>query len=148
VHRALDTADRFAVIAERLPSDVSKERQAALEQVHDLVQAERQAAIDQVNQSVSAQRVALTDELTKQTSQLGQIVADVNRLVGNVQQTAASVNQSTSKTIVTTEEASQRTMVLGFRLGLVLILVLIFCPPAALLLYRLAIKRWIAPGAR
>ena len=36
-------------------------------------------------------------------------------------------------------------MRLGFWLALVLLLVLIFAPPAALLLYRIAVKRWIAP---
>jgi hypothetical protein len=144
VHRLLDTADRFAAVAETFPAHLSKEREAALTQVQGMVRAEREAAVEQVNHRVSGQREALTDELTKQSSQLRQMVGDVSSLVGNVQQAAANVNASTSKTVVTTEEAGRRTMTLGFWLALVLILVLIICPPAVLLLYRLAVKHWVA----
>ena len=168
VHRMLDSFERFTGITgrfteliEKLPADITKERQAALvqvqqvvkderqaalTQVHEVVKDERQAAVDQVNQRVDGQRQAITDELTKQTSSLRQIVGDVSGLVGTVEQAVASVNESTSKTITTTEEAGRRTMTLGFWYGLVLIVVIIFCPPVALLMYRLALKRWVGPG--
>jgi len=147
VHRALDTADRFAALAEKLPADLSKERQAALVQVQELVKAERQAAVDQVNQRVTAQREAVTEEITSQASQLRQIIDAVSGLVAKVEDAATRVNESTSQTVVKTEEAGRRTMRLGFWIVLVLILVLIFGPPAALLLYRLSVKRWLAPVA-
>jgi hypothetical protein len=146
IRQMIETADRFAAVSEKLPDELSKERRAALVQVGELVKAEREAAVDQVNQRVAGQREAIMEDVTRQGSQLRQIIADVSALVANAEKAAENVNESTSKTVVTTEEAGRRTMNLGFWLTLPLILVLIFCPPAALLLYRMAVKRWVGPS--
>jgi len=147
VHRMVDTAEGFLALARNLPADVAKERSAALQQVQEIVKAEREATVKQVDERVAGQREAVTKTLTDQSSMVRGIVDDVSNLVGHVEEAVARANESTSETVVTTEEAGRRTMTHGFWLALVLILVLIIAPPTALLLYRIGVKRWVAPAA-
>jgi hypothetical protein len=135
VQRIVNTAERFATLLEKYPADLAKERQAALVQVGELVKAERKEAIDQVSREVTAQQ-----------SSVRQIIADVQRVVETAARATASANADTSKTIITTEDAGRRAMVLGFRLGLAMVLVVVVGVPAVLLLYRIANKRWVGPA--
>jgi hypothetical protein len=141
--RFTDTADRLVAVLNRYPGELTKERQAALAQVAEMLAAERQAALDQAIEGVADERAALTAELVGQQSQLRQTVADVRGLVETTEQAVRSANDSTSRTIVTTEEASRRTIRDGFRMGVGLLVVLIVLPPVTLLLYRLASRRWV-----
>ena len=145
VHHMLDTADRFAAVATTLPAELFAERQKALVQVQQLVKAEREAAVNQVDQRISGQREALAAELTRQSSDLRRLIGDVNALVRATEDAALTVNDSTNKTIISTEQAGRRTMKLGFWLALILLLALIIAPFVTLLAYRLAVKRWVAP---
>jgi hypothetical protein len=143
VQRIAGSTEQFVKVLDKYPSELSKERQAALIQVQTLAAAERQATVDQVARAVAVEREAIARELTTQQSSVRQIIADVQRVVETTARATENANTETSKTIARTEEAGRRSMVLGFQLVLAVIVVLIVGTPAVLLLYRLANKRWI-----
>jgi hypothetical protein len=148
VQRVVDTADRFVTLLEKYPAELAKERQAALGQVQEMVKVERREAIDQVTRAVATEREAVVKEVSAQQSGVRQIVGDVQRLVDTAAQATERANADTSKTIITTEVAGRRSMVLGFQLVLAVALVVIVGTPVTLLLYRLANKRWVGPAAQ
>ena len=148
IQRAVGTAERFAATLEKYPAELSKERQAALVQAGELLKAERKEAIDQLSRSVTAEREAVSRDVTAQQSAVRQIIGDVQRVVETAAKATETANAETSKTIMTTDAAGRRAMVLGFRLVLAVILVILLGVPTVLLLYRLAAKRWVGPAAR
>jgi hypothetical protein len=147
IQRVVGATEQFVTLLGTYPATLSKEREAALVQVQELVKGERQAAIEQAAKAVAVEREAITQNVTAQQSSIRQIVGDVQRLVETAATATATANTETSKTIARTEEAGRRSMVLGFQLivgGIVLVLVGI---AGIVLLYRLATKRWLGPVA-
>ena len=145
IQRVVGSAEQFVTLLNTYPATLSKEREAALAQVQELVKGERQAAIEQVAKAVAVEREAITRDVTGQQASVRQIVADVQRLVETAATATATANTETSKTIARTEEAGRRSMLLGFQLivgGTLLVLVGI---AGVVLLYRLAGRRWLGP---
>ncbi|HZN65688.1 MAG TPA: hypothetical protein VFB66_10315 [Tepidisphaeraceae bacterium] len=160
VERFVGSTEQFVTLLKDYPAALTKERQAALAQVHELVKGERQAAvahvqeqvkgerqaaIEQLAKAVAGEREAISRDVTAQQSAVRQIVADVQRLVETTAAATTTVNAEAGKTIARTEEAGRRSMMLGFQLivgGSVLILIGI---AGVLLLYRLASRRWLGP---
>src|SRR5688572_13329046 len=147
IQRVVGSAEQFVTLLNSYPATLSKEREAAMVQVQELVKGERQAAIEQVAKAVAVEREAITRDVTGQQASVRQIVADVQRLVETAAAATATANTETSKTIARTEEAGRRSMLLGFQLivgGTLLVLVGI---AGVVLLYRLAGRRWLGPAA-
>ncbi|MGB7161295.1 MAG: hypothetical protein WBD40_24770, partial [Tepidisphaeraceae bacterium] len=143
-----DAVTRTADAIVKVPDDLAVERKAAIEQVDVVVAAQSKAAIDQVMAGVTAQREAVARDLDAQEGRLRQLVADVKGVVERADQAGLSINTATGQTITTTEQATQRTLRLAFRLGLILIIVALVGIPLSLLLYRIAARRWAAPAQR
>ena len=147
IQRVVGSSEEFVKQLGAYPAELSKERQAALVQLHELVKGERQAAIEQLARAVSDQREAVSRDVTAQQSSVRQIVADVQRVVETTAAATTTANTETSKTIARTEEAGRRSMMLGFQLIVAGFVILLIGTAGVLLLYRLAIKRWIAATA-
>jgi hypothetical protein len=104
--------------------------------------AERQAAITQIADEVTKQRQAFDQDLDQQSGRLGKLVAQANDLVTQVDKAGASINAATTATVLTSEQASRRTLNHAFQLGLLLILVILIGVPLALLSYRWTCKKF------
>ena len=143
IQRVVGTTEQFVTLLGGYPAAISKEREAAVLQVHELVKGERQAAIEQLAKAVAGEREAISRDVTGQQSSVRQIVADVQRVVETTAAATSTANTETSKTIAKTEEAGRRSMVLGFRLVVGGVVALLVATLGLLLLYRLASKRWV-----
>ena len=120
------STEKFAEAVVKYPRDFSAEREAAVKQVAAAAEHERQAIIKQLEQ---------------QDGRVRAIVGDVTRLVERAEQAGTSLNQSTAQTVTTTEQATRRIMNQAFWLSLVLLVVVLFGVPAAVLAYRVARNR-------
>jgi hypothetical protein len=121
-----DATSSFADAAAKYPQDLS---------------AERQAAVTQIADEVTKQRQAFDQEFDQQSGRLGKLVAQANDLVDQIDKTGASINAATTATVLTSEQASRRTLDLAFRLGLTLILVVLIGIPVVMLCYRSISRR-------
>ncbi len=122
-----DATSRFVDVTAKYPQDLS---------------AERQAAVTQIADEVTKQRLALDQDLDQQSGRLGKLVAQANDLVDQIDKTGASINAATTATVLTSEQASRRTLDLAFRLGLILILVILVGIPIVMLGYRWASRKF------
>jgi hypothetical protein len=122
-----------------MPQDLSAERKAAVEQLDAAVGKQTKAALDQAIAGIAEQRQAATRDIEAQESRIRQIVADVHGVVERVDQAGVSINAATGQTIGATEQATRRTL----NHAVVLALILVVAIPLTLLLYRIAVKRWV-----
>jgi len=121
-----DATSRFADVTAKYPQDLS---------------AERQAAVTQIADEVNRQRQAFDQDIDLQTGRLSKLVAQANDLVDQIGKTGASINIATTATVLTSEQASRRTLDHAFWLGLTLILVILIGIPIVMLSYRWISKR-------
>ena len=128
-----DATSRFADTTSKYPQDLS---------------TERQAAVTQISEELNRQRQAFDQDLDQQSGRLGKLVAQANDLVSQIDKTGASINAATTATVLTGEQASRRTLDLAFRLGLIMILIVLFGIPAVMLCYRWACRRFGLVGSK
>jgi hypothetical protein len=132
-----------ATAAERKSAleQVSAERDAALKQVQSVVAAERKAALDHASAAVAAERKAIFEQVDKETGKVQKILADAKGVVDRIDQTGASLKTNTTQTVGVTEQAATRIIDRVFIYLLVLAGVLLIGIPVSMLAYRAGRRR-------
>lgn len=89
--QATNAVDRISGVAEKLPTDVANEREAALNQFFAQLAEERQRTIDQLNQSVTEQRQALVAQLEESQGKLQESLREFQAAAETTNKMADSV---------------------------------------------------------
>ena len=142
-----DVTDRFTNTVADLPKALPVQRQAAVRQVAEGISRARQTAIDQSAKAVAGKREAIAGTLREQDARIVSIMDNFRRMTERVEQSAVSLNESTTRTVTVTAGATNRTMDRVFRVALAGILSVLLGVPLALLGYRLARRRLLDSGA-
>jgi hypothetical protein len=144
--RFADSTGRFAVATTRFadavvkfPQHLTSERTAAIEQLNVATTQQVKSALDQAFVGIDQQRQAMVRDVEAQQSSIRAIVSDVRGVVERADDAGKSLNTATSQTINSTEQSARRTI----RHAVVLVGLLIVGSLFALLLYRIALKRWV-----
>jgi hypothetical protein len=145
--RFADSTHRFTDAVVKYPADLGTERQAAVTQLAEVTTRERQAAIEQAAKAVAAEREAVLKSLSDQEGRVRAVVADVKGLLAQADQVAASVNESTAKTVASTRHAADGALTHALVLGMIFLAALLLGTPAAFLGYRLASRRLLGTAA-
>jgi hypothetical protein len=137
--RAAGAINRTADEVVKVPANLSGERKAAIEQIDAATTRQVKSALDQVFAGIAEQRQATVRDLEDQESRLRTVIADVRGVVERADEAGRSINTATGETIGATEQATRRTLNHAVALAILLIVATLL----ALLLYRLAVKRWV-----
>jgi hypothetical protein len=137
--RFADATTRFADAVVKFPQHLTSERTAAIEQLNVATTQQVKSALDQAFAGIDQQRQAMVRDLEAQQSSIRAIVGDVRGVVERADEAGKSLNSATGQTINNTEQSARRTITHA----IALIGVLIVGSLLALLLYRIALKRWV-----
>jgi hypothetical protein len=137
--RFTEATTRFADTVVRLPQHLTSERTAAIEQLNVATTQQVKSALDQTFAGIAEQRQAMMRDIDAQQSSVRAIVGDVRGIVERADEAGKSLNTATSQTINNTEQSARRTITHAA----VLVGLLIVGSLLALLLYRIALKRWV-----
>jgi hypothetical protein len=137
--RFADATTRFADAVVKFPQHLTSERTAAIEQLNVATTQQVKSALDQTFVGITEQRQAMVRDVEAQESRLRAIVGDVRGVVERADEAGKSLNTATSQTINNTEHSARRTITHA----VLLVGLLIVGSLLALLLYRIALKRWV-----
>jgi len=137
--RFTEATTRFADTVVRFPQHLTGERTAAIEQLNVATTQQVKSALDQTFAGIAEQRQAMMRDIDAQQSSIRAVVGDVRGIVERADEAGKSLNTATSQTINNTEQSARRTLTHAFVLAGLLIVGSLL----ALLLYRIALKRWV-----
>lgn len=137
--RFADATTRFADAVVKFPQHLTTERTAAIEQLNVATTQQVKSGLDQAFAGIAEQREAMMRDVEAQESRVRAIVGDVRGVVERADEAGRSLNTATSQTISSTEQSARRTLTHAFLLAGLLIVGSLL----ALLLYRIALKRWV-----
>jgi hypothetical protein len=152
--RFADATMRFADAVVKFPQHLTSERTAAIEQLNVATTQQVKSAIEQLNVAttqqvktaldqtfagIDQQRQAMVRDVEAQQSSIRAIVGDVRSVVDRAEEAGKTLNTATGQTITNTEQSARRTITHA----IVLAGLLIVGSLLALLLYRIALKRWV-----
>jgi hypothetical protein len=131
------TANRIADTAAGYPEALSKEREAAINQLQQAVDAQRKAIFSDLDN----QRREMMSDLDAQQNKFRDLLSDVRSSLDRTGQTGDRLKTAMGNTVDATEAAAQRVVRLAFWLGLAFI----GCVFAGVLLLGLFFRRMLRP---
>lgn len=138
-----DATTRFSDAIVKFPQDMSAERTAAIAQLDAATTRQVKSALDQSFAGIEQQRVGLLKDLESHEQRLDATVGKVRGIVERADAAGKSINAETTRTIDAAEASARRTV----RMALTAAGALVLGTLLALLLYRLAVKRWASSAA-